>query len=353
MDEIIFDRSHGGASGAAGVIDFSVSLNPFGPPPGAIAAYHGAAATIGSYPEPYAATFTSALAKYLGLTPGNVLAGNGSNQLIYLIARVLRPKRPFVVIPTFSEIANSLLTLPVGPQPIVLRRERGFQFDREDMEQALSNGADAIFFGRPNSPTGSMLDLADAAAVAQRCAECRCWCLIDEAFIDFADDPRSAVPLVERNPWLIVTRSMTKLYAIPGLRLGYLAASEPTAATLRSALEPWSVSGPAAAVGLACLEQTDRWREEVRVALRSERVYLQKQLGTIAGITVFPSAANFLTFAAREHPRRGPLGGHLLERGIMVRDLAALPGAGPGLFRIGLRLRADNDRLLQALREYR
>jgi threonine-phosphate decarboxylase len=350
MDEIASDRSHGGAHGS-GLIDFSVSTNPFGPPPAVIAAYHGAAASIASYPEPYAATLTAAIAEHLGLAPGNVLAGNGSTQLLYLVARVMRPRRPFVVIPTFSEIANSLLTLPVAPAPIALRRERRFRLDLDDIDRALSDGADALFMGRPNSPTGSVVDLAQTRAIAERCAARQCWCVIDEAFIEFADDPSSSVALINEYPRTLVTRSMTKLYAIPGLRLGYLAGSDDTVAGLARALEPWSVSGPAAAAGLACLRQPDRWREEIRIALARERDWLAQGLGAIAGFTVFPSAANFLMFEVKERSR--PFAPHMLERGIVVRDLAALPGAGPGLFRIGARSRPDNDRLLEAARAYR
>jgi threonine-phosphate decarboxylase len=345
MDEIGFDRSHGGSPQSGSLIDFSVSTNPFGPPPDVLAAYHKASATLAFYPEPYAATLTAAIAHHLGIEPGKVLAGNGSIQLIYLIARVLRPTRPFVVIPTFSEIANSLMTVGAIPAPIRLRRECGFQIDRNDIEEAIAQGADALFLGRPNSPTGSMMDLAGVAAIAERC-----WCVIDEAFIEFADDPASAAALVKEYPRLIVIRSMTKLYAIPGLRLGYLVGSADVVVNLARALEPWSVSGPATAVGLACIGQSDRWRDELRSTLRAERVYLEQQLSALPNFTVFPSKANFLMF---EVPRPEAFRVHMLQHGIMVRDLTALPGAGPGLFRIAARSRADNDRLIEAARAYR
>ncbi len=345
MDEIGFDRSHGGAPQSGSLIDFSVSTNPFGPPPDVLAAYHKASAALPFYPEPYAATLTAAVADHLGVAPGNVLAGNGSIQLIYLIARALRPTRPFVVLQTFSEIANSLMTAGATPMPIRLRREHGFQIDRNDIEEAIAQGADALFLGRPNSPTGSMVDLASVAAIAERC-----WCVIDEAFIEFADDPASAVALVKDYSRLIVIRSMTKLYAIPGLRLGYLVGAANVVANLARALEPWSVSGPAAAVGVACLAQSERWRDEVRSALKVERAYLEQQLGALPEFTIFPSKANFLMF---EVSRPEAFRIHMLQHGIMVRDLAALPGAGPGLYRIAARSRADNDRLIEAARAYR
>ena len=351
MAGIDFDRSHGGARPSDSLLDFSASINPFGPPPAVLEAYHRAAAAAGSYPEPYASSLTAAIAQSLGVAPGNVLAGNGSTQLIYLVARVLRPRRPFVVIPTFSEIANSLLIMDANPAPLTLKREQRFQLDPGTVDQALGAGADALFIGRPNSPTGSIVDLTRLGEIARRCLGRRCWCIVDEAFIDFADDPASAVALVKDNRRVIVLRSMTKLYAIAGLRLGYLVAAEDAVAQLARALEPWSVSGPAAAVGMACLAQPDSWREELRQALRHERDYLEAGLRAIAGVEVFASVANFLMFAVR--PGSGPFAAHLCQRGIVVRDLSALPGAGPGLYRAAVRLRADNDRLLHAARCYR
>ncbi|HEY2106786.1 MAG TPA: aminotransferase class I/II-fold pyridoxal phosphate-dependent enzyme, partial [Candidatus Binataceae bacterium] len=170
-------------------------------------------------------------------------------------------------------------------------------------------------------------------------------------FIEFADDPTSAVALVAGNDRVIVLRSMTKLYAIPGLRLGYLVASKGVVAQLAHALEPWSVSGPAAAVGMACLAQPESWREQIRAALRAQRLLLEQGLGAISGFDVFKSSANFIMFAAPALSR--PFTAHLRADGIVVRDLAALPGAGPGLYRAAVRAPADNDRLLDAARSYR
>jgi len=346
MDAIAFDRNHGGA-GNRGLIDFSVSVNPFGLPTAVLEAYHRAAQTIGVYPEPYAATLTARIAEYLDVAPDNVVAGNGSTQLFYLIARALRPRRPFVVIPAFSEIANSLLTSGAAPSPINLRRELGYRFDVDEICAAVDSGADAVFLARPNSPTGSSIELAAVRAIARRCAARGCWCVVDEAFIEFADDPSSSAAMAAQHERLLVLRSMTKLYAVPGLRLGYLAAARTVAGELRRALEPWSVSGPAAAVGVACLAQPQSWRDQIRSLLRVERTYLERELSKIPALEVFPSEANFLMFALRGEP--ASLIAHLRQHGIVVRDLASLPGAGPGLYRVGVRARPDNDRLVEAL----
>jgi threonine-phosphate decarboxylase len=351
MGKIAFDRRHGGINSPATTLDFSVSTNPFEVPSAVLDAYHQAASAIGFYPEPYAETLTAAIAERLGVKPASVLAGNGSTQLFYLIARVLRPRRPLVVIPTFSEIANSLSISGATPRPIMLRRDQRFQFDFVDIIAELDTGADGLFFGRPNSPTGSTLDLDMMSEIARRCAASGCWCVVDEAFIDFAEESTSAVRLVELFERLIIVRSMTKLYAIPGLRLGYLVASERLRRDLAHALEPWSVSAPAAAVGVACLAQPDAWLDKVRAVISVERAFLEHQLAAIPTLRVYPSVANFLMFEKLSGGTTR-LNFYLRERGIAIRDLAELPGAGPGFYRIGVRSRSDNLRLLEAMRDF-
>jgi len=349
--EIPFDRSHGGAADLT-LLDFSASINPLGPPPEAIDAFHAAAASIERYPEPYASSVIAGLGKWLGVDRANILAGNGSTQLFFLLVRVLRPRRPFVAIPTFSEIANALLIAGVPARAIALHRERGFELEPDDVHGALADGADAVFIGRPNSPTGSMLGLDAAAEIARDCAARRCWCVFDEAFIDFAGNGHSAVALVGSNPWVIVMRSLTKIFAIPGLRFGYVVACKDLIARLAHDLEPWSVNCVAQRVASACLESADAFCARVGAMIEAEGAYLSSGLSSLRGFRVFDSAANFLMIEVRDEPVSSPLARHMLERGIAIRDLRELPGCEPGFYRIAVRLRSDNERLLDAAAIY-
>ena len=346
------DRIHGGA-GDATLIDFSVSLNPLGPPPQALGAYRQAIATLDRYPEPYAASLCAALARCLELPAEAIVAGNGSTALLYLIARVLNPRRAVVVAPTFSEIANGLALAGHPARWLPLHESAGFALSPAQIVSALEQGADAIFIGRPNSPTGSCLTLDEVREIARQCQARECWCVFDEAFIEFADEPRSAASLIGDYPRLLVVRSMTKIYAIAGLRLGYVAAGAAVARALREALEPWAASGPAAAVGLACLELPAAWYEEVGREVRVERAYLSAELAAVGSITSFPSSANFLLIRAPLAPEGAGLADYLRLRGILIRDLTTMAGAGPGLYRIGLRRRPDHDRLLAVVRQWR
>lgn len=344
---LAIDRAHGGTA-PPGALDFSVSINPLGPPPAAIEAHHSAVSRIGSYPSPQSRALEEGLARWMGVEPANVLAGNGTTQLIYLLARVLEPARAFVVVPTFSEIANALSGEGLPPEPIQLAPERDYRLEPEQIDRALASHAGAIFIGRPNSPTGTILTIAGIERIATRCLDRGCWCVLDEAFIDFVDPPESAVSMTLSNPRLIVLRSLTKSFAIPGLRLGCVVADGDVVASLRAAIEPWSVNVVAESVGLACLEGADEYLRRTRAAVAQERDYLSNSLSAIAGVRVFPSAANFLMIGVKESSP-GEFGGHALSNGAALRDLRTMPGCVPGLYRIGIRNHADNQRLVEAV----
>lgn len=355
MPAIALDREHGGAA-AAGTIDFSASINPLGPPPAAVAEYDRAIDSLQRYPDPFADALAAKISQWIGVAADQVLVGNGSTQLIYLLARAMNWRQPMVVTPTFSEIANALILNARSadrstPRAVQLAADRDFHLRADDLTPALASGADAIFIGRPNSPTGSMLSFDAAAAIARECARADAHCVFDEAFIDFADDAKSMIHLIDRIANVIVLRSLTKIFAIPGLRLGFAVAQRQTISRLRDLLEPWSVNAIAARVGAACLDGASEFVARSRNFIASERGRVAQVLAQNLHLRVFPSAANFLMIAARE-TGTDAFGLFMKREGIIVRDLRSLPGCGPGLYRIGIRNREDNARLLVAARNY-
>ncbi len=346
---IPIDRGHGGAP--PGALDFSVSLNPLGPPEAAFAAYFRAAGEICRYPAPYPDALAGKIADWIGVAPENVVVGNGSTQLIYLMARLFRWRRPAVAIPTFSEIANALTLADSNPAAIRLCAERMWRLSPDDIGRALGDGADAILAGRPNSPTGAMLEYDEARAIAVATAESGAACVFDEAFIDFAAGARSLAQFAAASSSAIVLRSLTKIFAIPGLRLGFAVANQELAARMRDSIEPWSVNVAAERVGAECLDIAGGYIAQTHALIAREREFVSGALARIPRLRPFPSAANFLMLAADEDAP-GAFGNFMLARGIAIRNLAALPGCDPHLYRIGLRIHAENLRLIEAAREY-
>ncbi|MGA2410639.1 MAG: aminotransferase class I/II-fold pyridoxal phosphate-dependent enzyme [Candidatus Binataceae bacterium] len=348
---LIVDRIHGGCDREE-LIDFSTSLNPLGPPPEAIEAYKQAVANISFYPPPYPRALEGRIADWLGIDRECIIAANGSTQLIYLLARVLKLRAPHVVIPTFSEIANALVAAGSEPEPILTEMKNDFCLDPKDVYTALRTGADGIFLGRPNSPTGNLISLEEAAEIAAQCRRYGAWCVFDEAFIEFASDPRSMIELAGLSAKLLVLRSLTKIFAIPGLRLGYLAGHPEDVGMLRDAIEPWSVNVGAEAAGVACLRVPANFIEGTRNLVASERQRIGDELVRLGKLRVFPSSANFIMVEVESEKSEGDFARHLRGRGIVARDLSALPGCGPGLYRFGIRAPQDNAQLIAAAAGY-
>jgi threonine-phosphate decarboxylase len=348
---IRIDRVHGGIPSDR-VLDFSASINPLGPPPAALDAYHASVVDIASYPPAYSHDLETTLARWLGVEPEWILTGNGSTQLIYLLARVLKPRLPVIVTPTFSEIANSLIIEGIEPRALNTTSDCNFQLYPEAAIKCLRERADAIFIGRPNSPTGTLLSMAEAAEIAEECERRDSWCVFDEAFIDFVQDARSGVEFVEKNRKVIVLRSVTKIFAIPGLRVGCVVGHPNAIGKLRDAIEPWSVNNVADHVTRACVDVADGFVHETREFVSVEVARIADALSQLPGIHVFRSVANFMMMEVEGELIPGAFGKHMLDHAIGVRDLRGLPGCRGGLYRIGIRSKSDNDRFLQATRSW-
>ena len=348
---IRIDRAHGG-NPSDDVLDFSASINPLGPPRAALDAYHAAVIKIASYPPAHSRDLEALLARWLGVDARSVLAGNGSTQLIYLLARVLKPRLPVIVTPTFSEIANSLILEGIEPRALNTTSDCNFQLYPEAAIKCLDDGADAIFIGRPNSPTGTILRIDEAEEIATECERRDCWCVFDEAFIDFVQDARSAVAFAKTNRKCIVLRSLTKIFAIPGLRVGCVVGHPDAIGKLRNAIEPWSVNAVADHVARACLEVVDEFVRESREFVAAEGARVADTLSQLPGVRVFSSVANFMMMEVEGERVPGAFGKQMLEHGIGVRDLRGLPGCRTGMYRIGIRSKSDNDRFLKAARAW-
>jgi threonine-phosphate decarboxylase len=353
------DRTHGGdvdawahdiGVEAGAIVDFSASINPLGPPPSARNAYVRSYDAVSRYPDPYGAKLKIALAERHGLKPTEVLLGNGSTQLIYLLCAALRPRRALIVGPAFSEYANALILGGAETHTLPFRAEDGFRLSMERLAASWSKNCAIVFLTTPNSVTGQLIPMTEIEAIAGAALKRKSFICVDEAFIDFTEE-QSVTRLVHGNPYLIVLRSLTKYYALPGLRLGYLLGEARRVAQIADYAEPWSVNGPALNVALACLKdkhfvvKTQRW-------LATERSFLSRKLAAHPGLHPFPSQANFLLVKiTRKRLDALQLRSLLARKGILIRACDSFAGLASEYFRIAVKRREDNLRLLAALKE--
>jgi threonine-phosphate decarboxylase len=357
--EHLLDREHGGDIYAsarqarvdpAAIVDFSASINPLGPPGSARVAFQKSFADVLHYPDPYGAELKDALAKHHKMRPAEILVGNGSTQLIYLLCFALRPRNALVVAPAFSEQANALTLAGAKVTFLSLTADLDFKFCTEDFMAAWEKAPDLAFLTTPNSVSGRLIPSVEIEKMARIALLKRRFLVIDEAFIDFVE-AESVKHLIRDNPYVIILRSLTKYYALPGLRLGYLLAHSRRVAQFAAYQEPWSVNGPAQKVAVACLAdrsfglKTDRW-------LRQERDFLSQGLIALKLFQPYPSSTNFLLVRIANNASAAGLRSFLLHRNILIRACDSFTGIGSDHFRVAVRQRKDNRLLLEALREW-
>ena len=346
-------RVHGGLVCREGVIDFSASINPLGPPRSVVEGLtRRLQDLIEAYPDPSCRELKGALSRYTGVAVENILPGNGSTHLIYLLVRALRPGKAIIVEPSFTEYRNALILSGARIDSLLLKEQRGFSLleGLDGLLDLLSRGTDMVFLANPSSPRGELLPLdvvREVACVAEREG---IWLVVDEAFIDFSEGASFAQDAVglERA---IVVRSMTKFFSLPGLRLGYVIAHKRVIEFLSSFIEPWSVNGPAQLAGVLALEdqgfpvRSRRW-------LGQERGRLFEALSLVDGLTPLPSDTNFLLIRIdREGVGSSRLQERLFSKGIYIRDCSSFYGLDGRFFRIAILGGEENDRLVEALRE--
>lgn len=335
-------------------LDFSADLNPLGFPDVVRTIIAESVAAICHYPDPEAVTLRQALAARHGVPIEWLWAGNGSAELIAWLSRVRAVRRAVVVTPTFCEYAWTAGQAGAEVVTLPLTEGSGYQLvlDEPAWRRAL-RGADLVFLGNPNNPTGTLAPLDALRRLAAWCGEHGAWLIVDEAFMEFVAPARqtSAIPELARWPHVIVLRSLTKCFAIPGLRLGYAVAAPAIIERLRAAQPAWPLNTFALAVGPALVGET-AFLERTRDFVRRQREALVAALAELPGVSPVPSAVNFvLCRLAAPQPPSEVLREHLAARGVLIRAGDGFDGLAPGrCVRLAVRGPQDQHRLIHAWR---
>lgn len=326
-------------------LDLSANINPLGYPPGVGKAALDALELIRHYPDPQCMDLKEEIAAYHGLSPEEVLIGNGSTELIYLVARALRPRRALVVTPAFSEYERALRLAGISIAFHSTSEAENFT-PRHGLD---SLGCDMVFLANPTNPGGALLTPNQLLPIAELLDASGVYFVVDEAFVDFVEEASIKTKL-EKFSRLIILRSFTKFFGIPGIRLGYVLASPMIIRRLEELREPWSVNVMAQAFGRACLSDLQFITRTRRVISR-EREYLHDSLSHIDGLRVFQGQANYLLVKLTQPGMTASeLQRMLLPHRILIRDASNFRGLDERFFRTAVRLRKENDRLLEVLK---
>ncbi len=363
------EQAHGGNRyGRFITQDFSVNTNPMGLPDYVRKVLQKAACKDDNlwewYPDPDCSRLRKALSVYHSVPKEHIVCGNGASELIWAIVRAAAQEGPVTAVlpvPSFSEYERALLAVGADIRYDSLKEEQDFALTDEVLER-LTPEVDMLFLGNPNNPVGNLIRPKLLDRVLERCLENGIVVILDECFRELAIESGEEeecgtdktyikrlldTSWVSAYPNLILLKAFTKLYAMPGVRLGYcICGNGEAAGRLQAQLPCWNVSNLAQFAGLTALDSGKciDYISQSRGLICTERKFLRTFLKK-PGMRLLPGDANFLCFYTSY-----PLCEGLLKRGILIRDCAGFDGLGRGWYRIAVRTRQENETLLEEIK---
>lgn len=333
------------------IIDFSSNVNPLGLSPLAKTALQENFHMASCYPDPESTELKKELASYLKICESNLLLGNGAVELIYLLGRYFDTRRIVTAAPTFSEYGRG--SIKSSHYFIYLKRENNFQLNTAEIIAHICSG-DVVYLCNPNNPTGNVVKKEDMIKIHTECRKKDACLVVDEAFIDYLDNSEGVSLRQEAaaHSNLIVLGSLTKFFSLPGLRLGYLVSSGSNVRAFDQQLPTWRINAFAEMAGVCSLKDLD-YSEKTKAFNKIERNYLIDNLNKISGLKPFDSHANFVLVDCRESGRGAEeIEEYLGKNGILIRNCSSFENLDEYYFRVAVRKREQNNKLLNLLSKY-
>ena len=331
-------------------LDFSVSLNPCGCPDEVKRALSGAICDVDKYPDMNQRKFREAVAKAEKTDPENIIGGNGASELLAAVVNMIRPAKALLPVPSFYGYVHALsMATKCETVTYQLCEEKGFELD-EAFVDAITDDIDLIIIGNPNNPTGKCIRKEVLEAVLKKCRETGTAIIVDECFFRLSDHGTSARAYLGSYDNLYVVDAYTKLFSIPGVRVGFCLSQPGNIKRLTRFLPEWNMSTFARAAGVACAEiiAEDHAARNIMTntvqTIKREREFLTTELSQLK-LQVFDSDTNFLLIRMQHID----LYHFLLSNHILIRNCSNFDGLTNGFYRIAVKDHESNKKLLQLL----
>lgn len=331
------------------VYDLSENVNALGFPPKVKEAWPYLLEKITAYPHPEAEPLKSMLASKHNVQRENILVGNGAAELLTFFANRFTDERVIIIHPTFSEYKATLEAARATIIELVTSNIETYELPMEQLKKQMID-ASCVYICNPNNPTGSLTPKKTIVELLLYGKEVGCELLIDEAFMDWTDEKESVIPLIEKYPHLTVMRSMTKMYGIAGLRLGYMVSSGKIVSELNDLLPHWHVNALAIEVGKLCLED-----ESFRLISIQKQKHIKQQLESFLGehgCCMTKSETNFLSFQLKDPSQTKEFYLHCLRKGVVLRHTENFIGMDGNWLRIGIKTEKIMEKFQQVMDEW-
>lgn len=361
------------------ILDYSSNINPYGIPESLKKRITENLEILERYPDPDYVELREKLAHLNNVNMSDIVLGNGATEIIFLFMKVINPKKILIVSPTFGEYERAVKAVGTSRNSIdlscsddnknienkeieieyfELKESDDFNLNIGNLKNELEKKYDLLIICNPNNPTGKFLKLAQTEEILKECNKYDTKLFIDEAFIEFLADgmKKSIINTEENKKNLFVTRAFTKFFAIPGLRLGYgMYFDKELEKKISEKKEPWSVNNIAEIAGLTVLDDTE-YIEKTLKWITKEKIYMYEKLNEISGIKVYETEVNFITGKIDEKLFLEGLNvkilrEKMLEQGILIRDASNFKFLDERFFRLAIKDRESNDRVIEAMKE--
>lgn len=333
------------------LLDFSTNINPFGPPSQLLEKIRNNLEKVSTYPPHQPAELREKLAEYCGSMPENIVLGNGCNELIYLVARSFLNRRDETIIiePTYTEYSKAAQLQGSNIGTVQLVEGNSFELTSNDLRK-ISDETKLVFLCSPNNPTGKLVQREMLKDAIEICKEYETLLVADESFIEYTGREEEYRSVYSEPKNVIVLRSLTKFYSIPGLRIGYAIAPESIADNLRNSQVQWNVNilaQIAAEEAIRCSEFRNRTRRKIRKNGR----FLSDSLSEL-GFDTYPSDANFLLADISPlNVKPEEIAEKLLQEGIAVRSCGDFRFLNENQIRLSFRPRNECEKLIRSMEE--
>jgi threonine-phosphate decarboxylase len=336
------------------VLDFSGPVNFLGPSSKAVEAVKQNARLIRFYPDPNPVELKTEVAAYVGHDVGaeNILLGNGSIELIYMLTEVFpRHFKAIIPVPSFTEYEKAVLR--VGGETVFVQLPSDFQLNVESVKKAVTEDTRIIYICNPHSPSGTLYSRETILDLVRFCQKKDIVVSIDENYIEFSSKCQDATVAgyVKKHENLFVIRSVTKFYGMPGIRFGYGIAAESFIDTLQTVRQPWSINSLASYATLAAFNDKE-FIENTKRTIAKEKAEFARMLTEVGGLHVFPSETNFLLVKITKPKLTSTaLREELAKEGLLIRDCSTFVGLDDSYFRVTVRSAENNVHLVEAMKK--
>ena len=334
------------------VLDFSANLNPLGPPIWLNDAMHEAYETITRYPDPAYTETTAAVAQFEGIQQENVLVTNGGAEAIFLVAKYFENGNTCIVHPTFLEYERACEHYHINVDELFYSQDNGFSLPLPELIEKLQH-IDVLFLCRPNNPTGTVIAETEIKQLLELGKEVNTSIVVDEAFVDFLPTENPGLTgLLAEYPNLILLRSLTKMYTIPGLRIGYVMAHPKMISVLKHEQIPWSINSIVDFIVPKLLSDTS-YVDQTKAWLYEESRFIRKMLSAM-DFYLSPFQVNFYLLQDLKRPNETEeLFTFLLKHGIVTRHTHNFKGLQGEYLRLAIRSHEENKQLVKVLQKWR